>query len=322
MSMSYRQVQLEKIAIAALMCIVTPAISSGADHKSRQPKIVGAGSARAAKAADPSYQLVRLEVPGSIGGIAVDINNGGTVVGVYFDTVGGQHTYVWDRAEYEKIIFPGASITSVVSITDSGRTLFGNWGTSTVQHAGTYDLRTGVWTPLPDYPGKPINIGWKMNNAGVAVGQACEGTFEMPVSCVAWIWTSGGYDVLKIATTSDPIPQSINDRGQIVGLYLETPPFGYRAFLYDRGSATVLLPTTDGVAYDINNQGEVLMLIEVDPTQFFVPAVYEKGSVSLLPLYPSSIQTLWLGNNERGDLAGEALADFFSPPLPVVALRK
>jgi uncharacterized membrane protein len=127
--------------------------------------------------------------------------------------------------------------------------------------------------------------------------------------------------VLSIDNTSEPVPQGINDRGQIVGLYLQTPPFGFRAFLYNRGEATVVLPATDGVAYDINNQGEVLMLIEVDPTQLFVPARYDKGSVSLLPLYPNSIQTLWLGINERGDLAGQAFTDFFSPPMPVVALR-
>jgi uncharacterized membrane protein len=266
--------------------------------------------------------LIRLQVPGSIGGVAVDINNRGTVSGVYFDPLGGQHTFIWHRGEYQKVIYPGLPITSVASITDSGRILFGNWGTDTLQHAGTYDLRTGVWTPLPDYPGKPINTGWKMNNAGVAVGQACEGTFTMPFNCVAWIWNGRGYQTLSVAGTSDPVPQGINDRGQVVGLYLQTPPFGYRAFVYDRGEATLLLPTTDGVAYDINNQGEVLTLIEVDPTQLFVPAKYDNGSVSLLPLYPSSIQTLWLGINERGDLAGQAFTDFFSPPMPVVALRK
>lgn len=314
--------RIGRAGLALVLCILTGATASAAASKLAHPKILGPRY-RAAQAPNPGYELIKLEVPGSVGGQAVDINNSRTVVGVYFDTDGGQHTFIWDRGEYKKIIHPGDPITSVTSITDSGRILFGNWGTNTVQHAGTYDTLTGEWKQLPDFPGKPLNIGDRINNRGVAVGQACEGTFDMlPVNCVGWIWTGSQYEFLTIPYTTEPIPQGINDRGQIVGLYLQTPPFGYRAFLYDHRRATLLLPDTDSVAYDINNQGDVVMLIEVDPTQLFVPALYDRGKVSLLPLYPGTIQTLWLGLNDRGDLAGVGYVDFSSPPIAVVAFRK
>jgi uncharacterized membrane protein len=162
-----------------------------------------------------------------------------------------------------------------------------------------------------------------MNNAGRAVGQACNGTFAQPVNCLAWIWTGREYQVFSAVNGFDTVPQGISDSGEVVGLWLEAPPFDFKAFVYDKGVATTLLVNggVSAVAYDITNSGEILMLAELDPQDFFKPVLYRKGVATPLPLYPGSLQTLYVGQNERGDMVGFALNPDFST-VAFVSFRK
>ena len=316
---------IRKAPAAILAGLLTVAAASAAGpHIDRYRTVRAAAPSDALKAANNDYRIVRLDVPDSVGAIAVDINNRGVVGGTYVDANGGEHTFLWDGAEYKKIISPVYPITSVPSITDSGRTLFGNWGTVDRQIAGTYDVRTGSFNALPDFENKPINLGYDMNNAGVAVGHACDGTLLEPFNCVGWIWTGTQYQRLEIEGVASPLPHGINDRGQIVGLYLKTPPFDFKAFLYEGGKGRILLQDTDAVAYDINNQGDISMLIEVSPQLPFIPALLESGFTEPKPLpsYPGSFTTLWVGMNERGDFAGFAPDPLLPERIALVLLRK
>jgi uncharacterized membrane protein len=289
----------------------------------RHGRFLGRESAHPAPGVpNTEYQTIGFKIPGAVYNIAVDINNAGVVGGVYDDAEGREFTFIWRNGQIETIAYPGAAITNAGVITNTGL-LFGNWGSETEQTAGWYDLTTGVWVALPSFPGKPINLGWHINDAGTAVGQACAGTFYVLDKCVAWIWDAGGYHTFSVSTAAETVPQGINDRGQVVGLWLETPPFGYRAFLYDHGTVTPLVVNggVSAVAYDISSPGRVMILADLDPSDYFRPALYERGSTTPLPLYPGATQTLYVGTNDRGDIVGFALYEDFSTTA-VISLRK
>ncbi len=278
-------------------------------------------------APEDRYDLQRLPVPeGSAVALAVDINNRGTVAGISTGANGAQETLLWSRsgALLRRIQFPNAFITSVAAIDDAEKISFGNWGNLVRQTAGTYDLRTGEWSTLPAIEGKPLNIGWSINNAGNAVGQACEGRFDAPVHCMLWMWDSRSktYEFLTIPGATDPIPYALNDRGQIVGNYLQTPPFGYRSFLYDSGETQPVLPDIDASAFGLNDQGEIVVMMEVTEGELFQPVILDQDTLTFLPRWTGAFGTSWLALSERGDLAGIAYDDPMSPPYPLVARRK
>jgi len=218
-------------------------------------------------------------------------------------------TRFWGGKEVTTIENPGADITSVAGIDASGR-LFGNWGSSIEQTAGFYDVKRNMFLPLPAIPGKSLNIGARAIDSGVALGYACEGTFDLPVNCVSWLWDGKNYQFLQLG---NPLatPSYINNRGQIVGYVIDPPVF--TGFLYDRGGTTWLFPpginSTEFMPRSITNSGVILMNGETDPTTFWQPFLYDHGTVKLLPEYGGAGQTTYLGLNERGDLAGLFFSD-------------
>ncbi len=88
-----------------------------------------------------------------------------------------------------------------------------------MQHAGTYDVNTKVFRPLPDIPGKPVNLGYRVNNEGTMVGAACRGDLNKLIDCTAWIWNGKRYEFFQVpgAQGFGTVATSINDNKEIVG---------------------------------------------------------------------------------------------------------
>jgi probable HAF family extracellular repeat protein len=260
--------------------------------------------------------------PGAIGGYALSINNRGTAAGQILLPTGAESTFVYSGGDQEIIAHPTEPFTSVPSISDVGDRLFGNWGGFDYQTAGTFDRKTRTFEAFPAIPGKPINIGLRMNDAGVALGVACQGNFLGVTNCSEWLFRNGKYEFLNLPTLNQLALSDINNRGQVVGYYLKTPPFDYRAFVYEDGVLTDLPIFNDAGAFGINNQGQILLLAEFSPTELFRPALYDRGAFTELPSVPNLLSTFWYGMNERGDLAGGAAADFSFVPTPFLVLRR
>lgn len=286
----------------------------------RQDLRLAPGTAKALTADD--YILQRIPLPaGYFGGQAIEINNRRTVSGNLFHA-NGIDTFTWQIGESAKIIKkPSTIITAVSAITDSG-VLFGSWGSINEQVAGFHHPASGRWIELPPFPGKNINIGQKANNAGRAVGYACNGDWFTPIDCIVWVWNGKQYETPPLPSGLFAILNGINEAGQAVGAYLVQPPFDYKSFLLDGNTSTDLLPNVDSSAYDLNNSGAVVLNFEVDPNMLFVPAVLQKGNLALLPLHPGAFGTTYLGLNDRGDFSGLAYDDLVQPPYPVIALKK
>jgi hypothetical protein len=319
--MQLRHVAVSRTAGALLGVFVTVSVAGAADV-TRLRGVSARRSSAHEKWGGDLFQSFTFKIPGAVFNTAVEINNRGTVGGVAVYADGRTSTFTWDAGQINYFNRAGATITAIPAITDSGL-LFGNWGSNTEQTAGWYDPKHEEWKELPPFPGKNINIGARMTNSGRAVGQACNGTFAAPENCVAWIWDRREYQVFSVVNGKDTVPQGINERGQIVGLWLDSPPFDFKPFLYDNGAVSTLLVNggVSATAFDITNSGEVLMLAELNPQDFFMPVLYRAGVSTPLPLYTGALQTLYNGINERGDLVGVAFVEGFEP-LVLISLKK
>jgi uncharacterized membrane protein len=274
-----------------------------------------------------AYDVKRVPLPdGFPGGIAIDVNNRGTVAGMLFAGDGKDQTFIWNSGDeaVRVIRHPDAEITAVASITDSGL-LFGNWGSFEEQVAGFHNPTTGQWKELPAYPGKKLNFGQRANNAGFANGNACNGTWDAPDECVWWIWDGKEYKAPALPGGLFVVIEGLNEIGQIAGRRLLSPPFNFRSFILDGATSKDILQGVKSSAYDINNRGDVVLNYEAEPNTLFVPAVWSrKGDLTALPLFPGAFGTTYIGLNDRGDFVGLAYDAPTDPrdSYPVVALSK
>lgn len=277
--------------------------------------------------ANPDYQLVPIPIPPDAlnGAEAININNRGTVSGQLYLSPSFPPTqiesFVWKDGQLTRYAAPGATITAIGHIADSERFLFGSWGTVNEQRAGFLDLQTGAWNALPQIPGKPINFGQRANNRGQAMGGACEGTSIQSFNCAWWVWDGRRYTFPDHASAS-ALPFGINDRGQIVGQIVTPSPFNVNAFFFERGQFSLLAPEKTAVAYGINNVGEITLFAADSPFEVGMPFLLGRAGLRPLPVVADSLTTLWLGINERGDLAGTAIEPGTFIGRPYVALRK
>lgn len=274
-----------------------------------EPQGVGSQASRSAGQGNPQqdrYTFERIPTPaGFFAGEAIDVNNRGAVGGLFYapgfvEVV----TFVWRRGQAPQLIsHPGSSWTSVPAISDSG-VMFGHWGSHTEQTAGFYQPSSGTWHPLPTYPGRTVNLGIRANNAGQAVGRACNGSLFNQTDCVNWIWNGSAYEVSPIPAT--PLFGGlfgINEPGVMVGWQRVPPPESLRAVMVDGATTTTLMPGTRGGAWDVNNRGEVLVQYELAPGNWRM-GLLRRGEVTPLPQFPDAVWTGAYGLNERGDFAG------------------
>jgi hypothetical protein len=315
------------IRTLALTLTVSAALLNAAGshvQNSAKSAIARSASQSPTAVAEAEYDYTPIGIEGAQFAVPVEITNKGVVSGYYVDTDGGYHSFVWLNGTVITVDFPGAPITSVSALTESGQ-LFGNWGTETEQHAGSYDLRTGKWTPLPDVPGYPVNIGSRMADNGRATGWACTGAFSAPERCIGWIWDKKDYQFVTMPAAVTA-PNGINNSGNIVGFFTESfqvPPRGFHGDGPAVRELTVNSPYGPGqlIAHDINNNGDILALANVDPALLWAPVVINGEKYTILPKYPGKFQTVYDGMNERGDLVGFWLDGPNDFPLAFVATR-
>ena len=254
------------------------------------------------------YDLVLINIPGAVNSQGFEINNRRIVAGGYSDIGGAFRSFVWFNGQVITISKPDEYITAVFSINDNGL-LFGNWGNQTVQHAGYYDLEQATWTTLPDIEGYALNIGYRMNNAGQAVGAACQGTFDAPVACEGWSWNGKGYTIYQYPGALQTIPEGVNDKGEEVGYWQKTSTI-YWGYKRELGQFTTLtLKAENGVyhpiPYDVNNDGSILGAAPLDPNDYWPSIIFDKdGEYRRLPKYPGLLRTFYQGMNERQDVTG------------------
>jgi hypothetical protein len=199
--------------------------------------------------------------------------------------------------------------------------------------AGNVLLRNGRFTELPDAPGAQRTVHRGLNDRGQTAGVYIDDGVEPgpdglfpPSAGYGFIYTrshepKGRFRVIEIPGAQLALPYDINNRGQIVGIYLDDgavpapdglpPPGAQHAFLWDRGKVTILDPP-DTVyapnAYTINDRGQIVG-VRVDDSGNQIGFLRQPDGryVTLDP--PGAAQNKALGINDRGQVVGVYLDD-------------
>ena len=203
---------------------------------------------------------------------------------------------------------PG-SLDSLPSATNNLGVGIGAYGNATPGHAATYSLASGTWTTLPDIAGMSINYGNNINDLGVAVGLASNGSLPFDYSCsVAWIWDplKSAYSFFSVpGATNGTCPYGINDRGQVAGGYYDAGGVAH-GFLKDGESYTTFeVPGTGNStgASQINNQGEIAGGWN-DASGYLHGYVRSATGRFTVVDVPGTSESAVYGINDRGDLCG------------------
>ncbi len=268
----------------------------------------------AATPASALYQFVTIEIPGSAGAYAYNINDGRLVTGDYFDASGNGHGFLWYDGTVETLDHPG-SLDTLPSATNNLGVGIGLFGDGTTGQAATYSLITGTWTTLPDVPGMPYNYGTGINDLGVAVGIAGSdlGSLEAesPGGCnVAWIWNpfKSAYSFFSVpGAANGTCANGINDLGQVAGAFADASGV-FHGFLKDGESYTTFdVPgaTSTGANW-INNNGEIVGSWggPSGSYQGYVRSV--DGQITIVDV-PGASGSADYGINDRGDICGTYL---------------
>jgi probable HAF family extracellular repeat protein len=153
---------------------------------------------------------------GSVASSASGINDKGEVVGIYFDSNGVQHGFLYDDGTYTTIDPPGSIETFLQPINNRGELTGVFFGPSTGPQGFVYFH--GTYTPLSFLP------AW-INDKGDMVGSKGDGH--------GYVYSGGQLTVLDVPGARLTAMVSINDKGQIAGGYLNN---GGHDFLYDHGT--------------------------------------------------------------------------------------
>lgn len=248
------------------------------------------------------YRFITIEIKDSSNAVANDINDDGLVTGYYQDSSSHYHGFVWRDGAFETVDYPGATNTLLFGVNNRGVAI-GYYGDTATQHTVTYSVESRTWKSLPDIRGYSQNDGYGINDEGIAVGNAFEGT-----TSVAWIWDAStlSYSFFAVPgsaqyTTS---PSNLNDKRQIAGYFADASGV-YHGFLKEYGTYTVInFPGAQETFLDgINNRGIIQGQI-YDSAWTAEGFLATPGGRFAIVNYPGPEMTAIVGINDRGDLCG------------------
>jgi probable HAF family extracellular repeat protein len=259
--------------------------------------------AQTAQPGTKDYQFTTFDAPGTSDTEAYGINNPGVVPGFYV-VQGRAHGFVWRNGSLMTVDHPDARNTLLGDVNEPGLVV-GNYGPFDLQHAATYDIRTGTWTTLPDVPNLPMNIGNGINPQGIAVGSAAMGNLNVTFNSVAWIWDGREYSFFNVpgAAGFGTTAGGINAPGQVAG-YFQDANGSFHGFLKDGSTFTQIdVPgAKDTFGYAINSRTDLAGWY-VDQQGVEHGFVLSGGNFTTIDV-PGSLGTLVTGINQKGELAG------------------
>jgi len=255
----------------------------------------------------PKYRFIELTLPGP--GVANGINDLGLVTGFYVDPATGDvFSYLFENGVLTTgITAPGATYTSLGPPNNLGM-LGGNYGDYTNQQPVIYDVRRGTYTPLPEIPGMPLNLGDGLNDFGHASGVAYAGGnwYGGTGLGLNWIWDGRQYSFFTVpGAVNGAAAGGINDWDQVAGTYVDSSGLP-KGFVKD-GRNYITLEVPDSIfteAFGINNLGVVTGLYQ-DMSGNYHGYFWSQGTyVTVDTTIPGAVGALWYGSNDFGDLAG------------------
>jgi uncharacterized membrane protein len=247
------------------------------------------------------YDFATIDFPGAVETQLLGLNNRGDVVGAYSDTQGNSHGFSYNKKDgFRTIDVPGASLTLASSINDSGRIVGIGIDALGIDHG--FLLSGGDFTAI-NVPGGVHTDALGINEQGDIVGVYDTGDVTIQIG---FVLRKGHFTSIQDPSAAPLHTQlnDINDRGQIVGLYIDTAGIFHGLLLDDGNFATIDFPDAVGgtLASGINSQGQIAGRYLSGPggNQGFV---LRKGDYEPV-VFPGSRATAVHGINESGQLVG------------------
>ncbi len=272
---------------------------------------------------------ISFDVPGSTFTSAMDINNGGAVVGFYTDSAGKTHGFLLKEGNFTTIDYPGAVRTAAMGINSQGDIVGVHYEDPTripnSIGAHGYLLQQGVFTPV-DYPGKYGALPVRINDAGQIVG--CNHDDDGPGGYMmadmhGFLFSNGSYTQLSMPDTMN---YGVNADGSITAGMTQEGTDPASAFHGYIASNDVVVRfdfpfSISTQVYDMSPTGDMLLGRYTDATkkahgflmwlgdsiatfgldpQGGLPGPFEFVAID----YPGASATNASGFNSRGDVVG------------------
>jgi probable HAF family extracellular repeat protein len=255
----------------------------------------------------PSYEFMSIELPngrGELGFTALaGINDRGRIVGGF--TVGESQGFILgSRLEISRTGCPNATFTALLGINRPGA-IAGSCFDG-INH-GFLRRRLGEFT-LIDVPDALITQARGLNDANQVVGYFRDKTGSQH----GFVWYRGTFATFDLPGLQGviPYPEAINNRGQIVGFYAESPcNCNERGFLLNWGSLeTIDFPTaTATLLTGMNDRGQIVG-VYADANSRHHGFVLTYGHFTTLDVPFTGIQfTEPHGINNLGEIVGRYL---------------
>jgi len=203
------------------------------------------------------YDFQTIDFPDATGTVAYGLNNCGDVVGLYFDTAGSQHGFLFSKKDgFKTIDVPSAVATQLTGINDS-HDIVGGWlDNSGIVHGVL--IHEGKFIPI-NFPGGVDTVATGINDAGDIVGGYDLGD---QATNIGFVLKKGQFTSFQdpSATPSQTSASGIDIKGRIVGPY--TDPLGQlHGFLLIDGRYSTIDPPDAHVgseANGINSHGQIV----------------------------------------------------------------
>jgi hypothetical protein len=230
--------------------------------------------------------------PGSVSTLATGIDAAADVVGYYQDANYIDHGFLLRGGSYTTLDYPGAQLTYLDGINNSGTQIVGG----TESSAFIYDVQTQTFSAPINYPGATVTGGNAINDAGTIVGifvnkngqKEAEYGFELVGST---------FTEISPPHADSTQPTSISSSGIVVGNSNSIPNFLFYGGEYLRAT----IPNLPGARpFGISPAGSILV-----GQSGLSGFLYAKANGKLLTLiYPEADNTTAWSVNASGEVAG------------------
>lgn len=249
-----------------------------------------------------SYSFLSVEVPNGRGKLGftslAGINDKGEIVGGF--TIGDPQGFVISkRSEITRTGCPNVTFTALLGINNSGA-IAGLCGSN---HA-FFRNPQGQYT-LIDVPGAFSTRGRGLNDLNQVVGYYLDQTGEFH----GFVWNDGAFFTFDLPDLENviPFPHGINNRGQIVGSFVERPcSCNERGFLFSQGSFTVIdFPGASATILNgINDRGDIVGTYVDSNEEHHGFVLDDEGFKTLDVPFVGIDFTEAQGINNRGEIVG------------------
>ncbi|MDQ2900625.1 MAG: DUF3466 family protein [Acidobacteriota bacterium] len=242
-----------------------------------------------------TFSYTNITVPGSIFTEAIGVS-ANEIVGDYYSSDRIVHGFTLGASGFQKIDYPGASLTEPFDVNDAGVIVGYAHAASTFAF-----IRMGADFEAYSVPGSLITQAYGLNANGDIVGHylAKDGSGH------GFKLSGGSLTTIDYPGAQDTDAFDINDGGQVVGTYVGKT--GRHGFLFDgtRFTTADFPQSTDTQLAGINNKGQVVgsYLAPSGMTYGLFLNGGPSGTFSTLSV-PGSIFTTALGVNDSGAVVG------------------